>query len=266
MTTALRPTLCLALVLAACGADTAVSSSVSSRAKASNDLLKLFEYDPSTPLDLKVGSSEKKEGYTLQQLTYASPKGGRVPAFLLIPDGRGPFPGVLLLHGMPGSAQVMLPEAERLARSGAISLAITAPFARSSRTGIPQGLNFDEHDRDEQIQLIVDLRRGVDLLLSHPDIAKNRLGYVGVSYGGAMGGLLAGVETRIKAYALVVGDGGLVSHFTGPNDSNNGYLNSLPPEQVKRWLALMMRTSLARLSLRAAACASACLSGSMSSR
>ncbi|HEX3126762.1 MAG TPA: prolyl oligopeptidase family serine peptidase, partial [Thermoanaerobaculia bacterium] len=236
--TALHHTLALALVLAACGADTAVSSSASSPARTNGDLLKLFEYDPSAPLDPQVGSSEKKEGYTLQQLTYVSPKGGRVPALLLIPDGRGPFPGVLLLHGMPGSAEVMLPEAERLARSGAISLAITAPFARSHRIGVQQGLNFDEHDRDEQIQLIIDLRRGVDLLLSRPDVAKNRLGYVGISYGGALGGLLAGVETRIKAYALVVGDGGLVTHFTGPDDSN-GFLKSLPPEQVKRWLAIM---------------------------
>jgi dienelactone hydrolase len=189
-------------------------------------------------LDPQVVSSEKRQGYTLQQLTYASPKGGRVPAFLSIPDGRGPFPGVLLLHGMPGSAQGMLPEAERLARLGAISLAISAPFARSHRIGVQRGLNFDERDRDEQIQLIIDLRRGVDLLLSRSDVAKDRLGYVGISYGGAQGGLLAGVETRIKAYALVVGDGGLVNHFTGPDD-RNGYLKSLPPERVKRWLATM---------------------------
>jgi dienelactone hydrolase len=236
--TVLHRTLCclaLALAFAACGADTAASSP----ATANDNLLKLFGYDPSAPLDPQVGSSEKRQGYTLQQLTYASPKGGRVPAFLLIPDGRGPFPGVLLLHGMPSSARGMLPEAERLARLGAISLAITAPFARSHRIGVQGGLNFDERDRDEQIQLIIDLRRGVDLLLSRPDVAKDRLGFVGISYGGAQGGLFAGVETRIKAYALVVGDGGLVSHFTGSNDRNAGYLKSLPPERVKRWLAIM---------------------------
>jgi len=229
----LRTLCCLAFALAACGADTAVFSPATA-----NDNLKLFEYDPSAPLDPRVVSSEKRQGYTLQQLTYTSPKGGRVPAFLLIPDGRGPFPGVLLLHGMPSSAQGMLPEAERLARLGAISLAISAPFARSHRIGVQRGLNFDERDRDEQIQLIIDLRRGVDLLLSRPDVAKDRLGYVGISYGGAQGGLLAGVETRIKAYALVVGDGGLVTHLTGPDD-RNGYLKSLPPERVKRWLATM---------------------------
>src|SRR5262245_14038263 len=164
----LRRTLCC-LALAACGADTAFSSPRTADAK----LLKLFAYDPSAPLDLRVVSSEKRQGYTLQQLTYASPKGGRVPAFLSIPDGRGPFPGVLLMHGLRGSAQGMLREADRLARLGAISLAITAPLARSHRIGVQEGLNFDERDRAEQIQLIVDLRRGVDLLRSRPDVAKD---------------------------------------------------------------------------------------------
>src|SRR5689334_11694841 len=134
-----RTLCCLALALAACGADTTASSP----ATANDNLLELFAYDPSAPLDQQVVSSEKKEGYTLHQLTYASPKGGRVPAFLLIPHGRGPFPAVLLLHGMRGSAQGMLPEAERLARLGAISLAISAPLARSRRLGRQQVLNFD---------------------------------------------------------------------------------------------------------------------------
>ena len=33
-----------------------------------------------------------------------------------------------------------------------------------------------------------------------------------------MGALFAGVERRINAAVLVVGDGGLVSHFTGPEE------------------------------------------------
>ena len=34
-----------------------------------------------------------------------------------------------------------------------------------------------------------------------------------------MGGLLAGVEDRLRAYVLQVGDGGLVTHMTGPEDT-----------------------------------------------
>jgi dienelactone hydrolase len=84
----------------------------------------------------------------------------------------------------------------------------------------------------------VDLRRAVDLLAARPDVDRRRLAYVGVSYGAAMGGLLAAVEHRIKAYVLAVGDGGLVSHFTGPDDAD-GPLQRLPAADRERWLAAM---------------------------
>ena len=232
-----RTLCCLAfgLALVACGADPAVSAPAADRA----DLLKLFDYDAKAPLDIQVFSTEKKEGYTLQELTYASPKGGRVPTLLLVPDGQGPFPAVLVMHGAPGSARTILPEAEELAKLGAVALAISAPFSRGERLDDQRGmLHFDERDRADQIQLIVDLRRAVDLLLARPDVARDRLAYDGRSYGGAQGGLLAGVETRIKAYALVVGDGGLVAHFTGADDTA-GPMQTLPPEQAKSWRTLM---------------------------
>jgi hypothetical protein len=57
-----------------------------------------------------------------------------------------------------------------------------------------------------------------------------------------MGGLLAGVEDRLKAYALAVGDGGLVSHFTGPDDTD-GLLQRLPAADRERWLAAMRPSS-----------------------
>jgi cephalosporin-C deacetylase-like acetyl esterase len=133
----------------------------------------------------------------------------------------------------------MRPEAETLAKLGAVSLAINAPFSRGKRLdNRREMIYFDPRDRNDQIQLIVDLRRGVDLLLSRPDVDKDRLAYAGRSYGGAQGGLLAGVETRIRAYALVVGDGGLVSHFTRPNDENSP-LRHMPQTQARRWLELM---------------------------
>jgi uncharacterized protein len=226
--------LTLGLALAACDAGPATSAPVT----AGDDLLKLFEYDAKAPLDLQVVSTEKKEGYTLQEITYASPKGGRVPGLLLIPDSTGPFPAVLVMHGAPGTARTILPEAEALAKLGAVALTISAPFSRRDRLANEEWIRLDERDRADQIQLIVDLRRGVDLLLARPDVAGDRIAYAGRSYGAAQGGLLAGVEKRIKAYALVVGDGGLVSHFTGADDTN-GPLQSLPQDQVKRWRAAM---------------------------
>jgi uncharacterized protein len=117
---------------------------------------------------------------------------------------------------------------------------IDAPFARpENRNRSRWPLTFDEVDRLEQIQLMIDLRRGVDLLITREDVDPQRLAYIGYSYGGAMGGLLAGIEPRIKAYGLMVGDGGIVSHFTESDGTPLSELERLPDEQRETWLALM---------------------------
>lgn len=201
------------------------------------ETLALFDYDRDAPLAIEEAGVETYPGYTVADISYASPAGGRVPAFLYQPNGEGPYAGIVVMHGMPGDRNGARVFADRYVGTGAVVVAISAPWAR------PDGprdeiVSFTRKDRDEQIQLIQDLRRAVDLLESFPWVDKERIGYVGGSYGGAMGGLLAGVEHRIKAYALAVGDGGLVAHFTGPDDGA-GFPEGLDAEQWQAWRALM---------------------------
>jgi dienelactone hydrolase len=193
-----------------------------------------FGYDAGAPLNARVSSSHLAGGVRISELTYASPKGGRVPALLFVPSGRGPFAGLIVQHGLPSSKADVAFDAEDLAGLGAVVIAIDAPFAR--RSGEP--ITFTRRDRGEQIQLIVDLRRAVDLLLARADVDDDRIGYLGFSYGAAMGGLLAGVEHRLAAFVLMSGDGGLVQHFSGPED-RSGPLFSLTPARRKAWLGAM---------------------------
>jgi len=180
-----------------------------------DEIEQVFAYDPQAPLDIQETSRRGEWRVTIIDLTYASPMGGRVPATLIVPDGAGPFAGTLYQHGMPSTRQPYIPDAVALARRGAVVLLIDAPFARRPG-GLENPVTHTERDRREQIQLIIDLRRGVDLLLSRPDVDPERLAYVGGSYAGRMGGLLAGVEHRLKAYVLISGGGGLVSWETDP--------------------------------------------------
>ena len=60
----------------------------------------------------------------------ASPKGGRVPAYLYEPAAEGPHAGILLMHGMPGSRDDMERFAAGYVEAGAVVLAISAPWAR----------------------------------------------------------------------------------------------------------------------------------------
>jgi pimeloyl-ACP methyl ester carboxylesterase len=202
------------------------------------DAISLFDYDQA-PLHLLAQGSELElfEGTVNRyELSYASPRGGRVPATLLVPDTSEPKPAVLFLHGLPGSRHDTLGIAEVFARAGVVTLSIDAPFARRSVNRPP--MTFTRGDRHDQIQLIVDLRRAVDLLVSRDDVDPAHIGFYGTSYGAAMGGILAGVEPRIAAFVLEVGDGGLVEHFTGPDDAD-GRLSKLAVARRSRWIRLM---------------------------
>ncbi len=185
------------------------------------------------PLDIREEKRWRDGGVTVIDFNYASPRGGRVPATLVLPDGAGPFAGLVFMHGHGGYRRDLLARAETYARLGAVGILISAPSNRPEHDNYRPIFFRGEQDGREQIQLIVDLRRAVDILLAQSEVDPQRLGYVGSSYGGAMGGLLAGVEGRIKAYALEVGDGGLVTHFSG------AMIMGLPDQVRRDWLAAM---------------------------
>jgi len=198
----------------------------------------LFDYERSAPLLIEEVGRWTEEGVTFIDLTYESPKGGRVPATLAVPPGPGPFAGLVLQHGMPSSRQSKYTLAGAYGRLGAVSIMIDAPFARPVN-GERAPVLFTEQDRVDQIQLIVDLQRAVDLLIAREDVDAERLAFIGVSYGGAMGGLLAGVETRLQAYVFVVGGGGLVErHLLIPEGFRTPF-DELTEEEQREWIELM---------------------------
>ena len=178
-----------------------------SQAKPIAELRQMFEYQQNAPLDVKENGVEEKNGVRIHNISYASPKGGRVSAYLVVPSGKGKFAGVIFMHSRPGSRNTFLDEALTLSRAGAVSLLIDAPFSRAgeSKKEFDPTVTKPEADRDIYIQTAIDLRRGVDLLLSRRDIDRKRIGFVGHSYGAHTGAILAGVEKRIKAYVIMAG-------------------------------------------------------------
>jgi dienelactone hydrolase len=192
------------------------------------DLRPLFDY-PAAPLDVQEASIEVQGDVAVHDLSYASPMGGRVTAYLVVPPGEGPFAGILFLHPGGGSRASFLDEALALAQAGAVSLLIDGPEARPE----PWGGEFNytpENDRLLFIQSVVDMRRGLDLLATREDVDPERVGFVGSSYGAHMGGVLAGVETRIQAYVLMSG-------FSRYSERIPGHIaNVLPAEDLAAYL------------------------------
>lgn len=62
------------------------------------EMVRHFDYDQNAPLDLKIIGTQKRGDVTVYDVTYASPKGGVVPAYLVVPSGKGPFAGIIWGH------------------------------------------------------------------------------------------------------------------------------------------------------------------------
>jgi dienelactone hydrolase len=166
-------------------------------------LLWNFRYDADEPLDVEI-IDEYYEGEVLvQEILFNGGDGEHVPAYLVKPPGAGPFPAVLYLHAGAMDKDQYLPEGIILAGMDVVSLLIEGPLGinRVFTLGTLKGSVV----RKAYINTVIELRRGLDLLESLPEVDSGNIGYAGHSYGAVWGGVLAGMETRIKAYVLIAG-------------------------------------------------------------
>jgi cephalosporin-C deacetylase-like acetyl esterase len=168
-----------------------------------------LEYDASAPLRIQEAGLQQRDDVAVHDISYASPKGGRVPAYLVVPAGKGPFAAVIWGHWYMPKSPVMnrkefLEEAVLLARAGVVSLLPDGPIARPGHLEDPDPIS--EKNISELIQQIIDMRRGADLLLARKDVDPLRLAYVGHSYDAEVGGFLSGLDKRFKAFVLMAGN------------------------------------------------------------
>jgi dienelactone hydrolase len=207
-----------------------ISCSLSRGQEAS--LLQHFEYDKNALLEIREVGVERRSNAAIHDISYESPKGGRVPAYLVVPEGKGPFAAVIWGHWyMPGSAflnrKEFLEEAVALAPAGVVSLLPDGPIARPGHVADTTPLN--EHQIADRLQAILDMRRGADLLLARPDVDPNRLAYVGHSYNAETGAFLSGIDRRFRAFVLLAGS--LSDEITFKAKELQDYRQKVGPEK-----------------------------------
>jgi len=171
-------------------------------------LLRHFDYDQKALLDIQEIGVDHRGSVTIHDISYGSPKGGRVPAYLVVPAGKGPFAAMIWGHWyMPGSEfrnrKEFLDEAIALAPSRVISLLPDGPIARPGYK--EDNSDLSEKQISDRVQAILDMRRGADLLLARSDVDPKRLAYVGHSYNAEVGAFLSGIDRRFKAFVLMAG-------------------------------------------------------------
>ena len=196
-------------------------------------------YEGKAPLDVQEQGTEARGAARVHDLSYASPKGGRVSAYLVEPTGRGPHAAVVFVHHGRGDRRTFLEEAVSLAPRGVVSLLIDAPEAR--RGAVSPGRPWDPvADPAERIQGIVDVRRAFDLLAARPGVDASRMAYVGYSLGATLGATLAGVEPRPKAFVMMAGYPALTHALThGRHPGDVAFRTLLSEEHRQRWLDAM---------------------------
>ena len=207
---ALLAAILLVLVAAACGGggdeSTTTSSSGARDGTATPVEVAFYNYDRKAPLGVRdAGVINEDYPIKFHDITYISPHGGYVPAYLLTPPGKGPYPGVILLHGSGGSRQDLLQTAGWLAGRGAVTMTIDSAYTRQGGRPLKPGIDGFKQDRQLAVQTVADLRRAVDVLQAQPQVDKKNIGFVGFSAGAKSGAVLVGVEPRIKAAVLVSG-------------------------------------------------------------
>ena len=227
---------------------------------------------PANGYDVKVLYEEQRDGYKARKLEIRLSRYYTVPAYLLIPDGKGPFPAVNVLHDhgahlFIGKEKIIRPLAcedsvvvkdaeewvknyegqyfgDYLAQHGYVVFSSDAPMW--GERGQKEGPRRDRYDMiagnmmmygiDLSAYMTFDDIRATDYLASLPEVDSLRIGCTGWSMGAYRAWMLSALSDHIKAGAavcwMVTTDEQLSFRYS--RTENGGFANCLPG--LRRWL------------------------------
>jgi dienelactone hydrolase len=163
-----------------------------------------FAYDASKPLGYVDHGRVNRRGYPIAVHAVSFTAGSDLlDAYLLLPPGRGPFPGVVYLHARGTSSTDFLVPASWIVARGAAALVLTVPSDTAPQQAATSPVAALRLQERLQARDVIAVRRAFDLLQSLPQVERTRLGFVGWSSGARTGALVAGVEHRPRGYVLM---------------------------------------------------------------
>ena len=156
-------------------------------------------------------------GFHAVRVTFPSPVvtpypvNNTVTGFLFLPDTPGPHPVMLVEHEwLPTTLQTEFHMSASLAKAGIAAFLIIQPYSYNRRP-MPriEGVELLSGDVPQMIgalhQAILDARRALDWLGTRPDIDASRMGVAGISLGGVIAPVIAGVDHRARLLVTIVG-------------------------------------------------------------
>jgi len=183
-----------------------------------DDLFDYYNYDASQPLNATENLVESTFFHDRYAVTFESVHGETVTGNLIVPKafwaGSGPYPAILFLHGYGDSSAIegrlinLIYLIEIIYAEPYVIFAIDAQY--HGERSVPGrdifSLNFIQ-DRAGLATTVIDERRAVDYLLTHPDVQGDEIHLLGVSMGAILGALTISVEHRFESASLIVGGG-----------------------------------------------------------
>lgn len=160
-----------------------------------------FAFDEAQPFALRTVGSQKRGTVTITDLQFAS--GPRVvKAYLVEPEGEGPFAAVLYVHWLgeeKSDRTEFLDEAVGLAGKGAVSLLVDAMWSA------PEWYGKRRHRSDyrDSLQQVVDLQRAMQLLSTRKNVDPSRVAFVGHDFGAMYGAIAGAVRPVAKTYVFL---------------------------------------------------------------
>ena len=224
-------------------------------------------------LNYTLLGEEQRDGYKARKIEIQLSRYYTVPAYLLIPDGKGPFPAINALHDhgahlfigkekmirpLACEDSIVIKDAEEwaaqlyegqfvgdyLAKHGYVVFSADAPMW--GERGQQEGPRRDRYDMiagnmmmygiDLSAYMTYDDISGTEFLASLPEVDANRIGCMGCSMGAYRAWMLSALSDRIKAGAAVCWMTTTADQmsFKYERTENGGFANCFPG--LRRWL------------------------------
>ena len=173
-----------------------------------------------TPLNARTVGTIEADGYRIEKVIYDSQPHHRITANLYLPDGDGPFPGVVVSSGHDRAAKTVDYNQRfgiMMARTGMAALCFD-PIGQGERSQILDAegkVQFQdtttEHflvgvgsilvGRSTARYRVWDAMRSIDYLVSRPEIDPQRIGMTGCSGGGTLTSYTMALDDRVSCAA-----------------------------------------------------------------
>lgn len=211
-----------------------------------------------TAYDVQLLSTEKRRGYEVQKILFNVSGWSRIPAYLLIPEGKGPFPAIVMLHDHGahftiGKEKMVRPfdvtgevladaddwaqrcydnqyTGDYFAANGYVVLAIDALLW--GERGRKEGPNYETQQAlASNLQqmgtswggiITMDDVRSTEFLATLPQVDPERIGSLGFSMGAHRSWMLAAATDRIAAAASICWMNTTEHLMTMTNNQNKG--------------------------------------------